>query len=184
MKILYTNNAASTLDAGIDDTVLTLDVSAGDGSLFPSPANGTECFFVTLSNATSMEIVKVTDRTTDTFTIVRAQEGTVASSFNAGDKVELLITAGIMEDLRDNSLRIDGAIPPDTIIGLNADRLDNAEAADFFLVSEDIRPSSTKVIDFGAEFKEDIKLYTNYSGTIDTNWDNVVLFIPGQGVPR
>jgi hypothetical protein len=52
-----------------------------------------------------MEIVKVTARTGDVFTIERAQESTTAHSFIANDKVELLITAGILEDLRDKSIK-------------------------------------------------------------------------------
>jgi hypothetical protein len=42
------------------------------------------------------EIVKVTARATDTFTIVRAQEGTSGRAFNAGDPIELRLTAGFM----------------------------------------------------------------------------------------
>jgi hypothetical protein len=42
----------------------------------------------------SYEIVKVTGRSTDTFTIVRAQEGTTAAAWAAGDTVALLPTAG------------------------------------------------------------------------------------------
>ena len=47
-------------------------------------------------SGTPIEIVKCTARSTDTLTIVRAQEGTTASAFSSSDKVELRITAGVM----------------------------------------------------------------------------------------
>lgn len=61
----------------------------------------------------------------EVFTIERAQEGTEAKAFDIGDSVKMLITAGHFEDLRDNSIRIDNT-PTDTIIGLNADKLDRS----------------------------------------------------------
>ena len=91
---LFTNNAATTLASSIlvGDTSLT--VAAGTGGLFPSLA-GSQYFYCTLANTagTTIEIVKVTARSTDTFTIVRAQDNTTASAFSAGDKVELRLTA-------------------------------------------------------------------------------------------
>ena len=91
---LFTNNAATTLASSIlvGDTSLT--VSSGTGALFPTLAGGAY-FYCTLSNTanTTIEIVKVTARSTDTFTIVRAQDNTSASAFTAGDKVELRLTA-------------------------------------------------------------------------------------------
>jgi hypothetical protein len=90
----FTNNASTTLASGIDSSVTSLTVAAGTGALFPTLA-GSEYFYTTLSNiaGTIIEIVKVTARSTDTFTIVRGQDNTAASSFIAGDKVELRVTA-------------------------------------------------------------------------------------------
>lgn len=102
--IQYKNNAASNLLSGITDTDLSLSVGTGDGGLFPA-LSGDDVFFVTLSGTVGYEIVKVTARSSDTFTIVRAQEGTTAKAFAMGDKVEMLITAGHFEDLRDNQLK-------------------------------------------------------------------------------
>jgi hypothetical protein len=95
MTILFTNNAATTLASGINSSVTSLTVASGTGSLFPNPS-APDYFLVTLQGVagTPIEIVKVTARSTDTFTIVRAQESTTASSFSTGDKVELRITAG------------------------------------------------------------------------------------------
>ena len=90
----FTNNAASTLNAGISSGATTIVLTSGGGSLFPA-LSGSQYFYGTLSNATNtvLEIVKVTARTTDTFTIVRAQDGTTGQIFSTSDKVELRVTA-------------------------------------------------------------------------------------------
>jgi len=97
MSILFTNNAATNLAAGISPSDTTLTVAGGSGALFPNPT-GSDYFLVTLQDlaATKLEIVKVTARSTDTFTIVRAQEGTTAQTFTGGDFVQLRITAAAM----------------------------------------------------------------------------------------
>ena len=91
----FTNNAATTLASGILAGATSLTVATGTGNLFPT-LTGSNFFYCTLQNTagTTIEIVKVTARSTDTFTIVRAQEGTSASAFSTGDKVELRLTAG------------------------------------------------------------------------------------------
>ena len=91
----FTNNAASTLASSILIGATSLTVATGTGALFPT-LTGSNFFYCTLQNTagTTIEIVKVTARSTDTFTIVRAQEGTSASAFSTGDKVELRLTAG------------------------------------------------------------------------------------------
>ncbi len=89
--LITKNNAISTLDANINDSVTSLDVVSGGGSLFPS----TYDFHITLDN----EILSVTNRSTDTLTIVRAQQGTSAASHTAGASVELRITAKHFDDI-------------------------------------------------------------------------------------
>jgi hypothetical protein len=100
MAALYTNNASTILASSITNSATSLTVASGQGSKFPNPT-GSDYFLCTLQGAsgTPIEIVKVTSRSTDTFTIVRAQEGTTASAFNANDIVELRITAGEMTNL-------------------------------------------------------------------------------------
>ena len=90
---LFTNNAATTLATGINSSVTSLTVASATGALFPTLA-GSQYFYCTLSNTagTTIEIVKVTARSTDTFTIVRGQDNTTAAAFIAGDKVELRLT--------------------------------------------------------------------------------------------
>jgi hypothetical protein len=89
---LFTNNAATTLASSITNVATSLTVAAGTGALFPTLA-GSQYFYCTIANnAGTNEIVKVTARSTDTFTIVRAQDGTSAVAWSSGDKVELRLT--------------------------------------------------------------------------------------------
>lgn len=99
-NIQFTNNASTTLASSILVGATSLTVAAATGSLFPTLA-GSQYFYCTLINTagTVLEIVKVTARSTDTFTIVRAQDGTTASAFASGDKVELRIVAADMNNL-------------------------------------------------------------------------------------
>ena len=100
MAQLFANNASTTLASNIASGDTTLIVSAGAGALFPSPTGG-YYFLITMVGVTSgvetsWEIIKVTARSTDTLTIVRAQESTTAAAWTTGTKIELRLTAGSM----------------------------------------------------------------------------------------
>ena len=97
MSILFANNAKSTLSSTITDSATTITVS--DGSGFPSPAEGEEFYATMVSGSpeNNWEIVKVTARTGNDLTVVRGQEGTSAQGWVAGTKIEMRITAGIMD---------------------------------------------------------------------------------------
>lgn len=176
--IQYKNNAASNLLSGITDTDLSLTVGSGEGELFPA-LSGDDVFFVTLSGTIGYEIVKVTARSTDTFTIVRAQEGTTAKAFAMGDKVEMLITAGHFEDLRDNSLRYD-SLPTDPIAGLNAEKIDGIRSNEFHLKRTNLTLLDPLILDFGSSNREDIVLNKQYAG-VDNEWEKVVLLLSMSG---
>lgn len=99
MPQLFTNFAATTLSAGITNSQTS--VAVVDGSGMPSPS-GDDFFMLVLATAVTeatREVVKVTARSGNNLTIVRAQEGTVASAFNSGDKAELRETASILNSL-------------------------------------------------------------------------------------
>ena len=99
MVMKFTNNAASTLASAINSSVTSLTVASGQGALFPSLGAG-DYFYCTLANtAGTVEIVKVTARATDTFTIVRGQDNTTAASWSLGDKVELRLVAASLNDI-------------------------------------------------------------------------------------
>jgi hypothetical protein len=104
MPVLFTNNATTTLGSSIlvGDTSLT--VASSSGALFPVTTSG--YFYVALINSSNqIEFVKVTARSSDTFTIVRAQNGSTARPYAAGDKVELRLIAAALE----NFVQLDGA---------------------------------------------------------------------------
>jgi hypothetical protein len=106
-NMLFTNNAATILASSISSSATSLTVTAGTGDLFPSPSAG-EYFYVTLANMSGMlEIVKCTARSTDTFTVTRAQDGTTAIAWNAGDKLELRLVRAAL----DNFAQLDTALP-------------------------------------------------------------------------
>jgi hypothetical protein len=102
-KHLFANNVSTTVVSlsGTAGTSLVVASSAG----VPVPAVGQD-FRATLMRLSDglLEIVNVTAVAGTTWTIVRAQEGTTALSFAAGDKVELRLTAGVMADLLQSDL--------------------------------------------------------------------------------
>jgi hypothetical protein len=94
MALLFANNANSTLAADITNTATTLTVITGEGALFPNPTSG-NTFMVTVKSSTGVyEIMSCTARTSDTLTVVRAQEGTTAVSFSSGAYIGNHFTAG------------------------------------------------------------------------------------------
>jgi hypothetical protein len=104
MPVLFTNNATTTLGSSLLVDATSLTVSSSTGALFPTTTSG--FFYVALVNSSNqIEFVKVTARTSDTFTIVRAQNGSTARPYAAGDKVELRLIAAALE----NFVQLDGA---------------------------------------------------------------------------
>ena len=103
------NNASATLSADIASGATTLVLAAGKGALFPT-LTGSDWFPLTLVSAGSgtIELVKVTARSTATLTIVRAQDGTTAAAFVTGDLAELRFTQGAFDDLLQKSDNLAG----------------------------------------------------------------------------
>lgn len=97
LTMLAANNAQSVITSGINSSATSLTVAAGAGDLFPQPVVGVSYFKLTLTDSATEqlnEIVHVTARAGDTFTIVRAQEGTIARAWSANDIVANMLTAG------------------------------------------------------------------------------------------
>lgn len=97
--IVWTNNASSLLASGISNSALTVTVTAGEGALFPAIAAGQFSVATLEDTSGNIEVVSVTGRTSDTMTIVRAQEGTTALAFASGSRFELRVTAGVLATL-------------------------------------------------------------------------------------
>ena len=104
MPALFKNNASALLAASISTTDTTIVVSAGLGNSFPSPS-GSSYFYGTLfDDVGNYEIVKCTARTTDTLTVVRAQDGTNPLEFVAGNGFALRPIAALFN----NFAQLDG----------------------------------------------------------------------------
>ncbi|MDF3073470.1 MAG: hypothetical protein K0S54_1137 [Alphaproteobacteria bacterium] len=97
MVARYANNASSLLAGAISASSTTVSVASGEGVKFPILANG-DHFMATMVKMVGpnpvFEIVRVTARNGDILTMSRAQEGTIAVTFSAGDKIDLRLTAG------------------------------------------------------------------------------------------
>lgn len=93
MGIQLKNNAVGYLNSAISASDPSFVLQSGNGALFPVLGAG-DYFYATLQNTGNVtEIIKVTARTGDAFTVLRGQEGTVAQSFASNSRVELRVTA-------------------------------------------------------------------------------------------
>jgi len=98
MGVKITNNAASTLAAGITSSATTLTVTSGQGALFPTLTGTDYCFLTLIDTSNNLEIIKCTARSTDSFTIVRAQDNTTGRAFAINDRIELRPTAALFNE--------------------------------------------------------------------------------------
>ena len=104
MAQLFANNAYGVLAGTVNGAATLLVLVSGQGARFPAPTNG-DHFLATLVGLDAngaenvWEIVKCTERSTDQLTVVRAQEGTTATTWNAGTRIELRLTAGSLGSL-------------------------------------------------------------------------------------
>jgi hypothetical protein len=114
-KQLFTNNADATIENGISASATTIVLAAGKGALFPSPTGGDYALATLFKNGV-VEIIKITARTTDTLTVVRAQEGTTGVIWEANATIQGRATKGTLERFEQNvatgttSLALGGAL--------------------------------------------------------------------------
>ena len=121
MTVLLRNNADTVLATALSSADLGMTVA--NGARFPAPGAG-EYFYVTVTALTGLfEVVKVTARSGNALTIVRAQEGTAALDFIAGSRVELRVTAQAIRDaISDSAVDVDAYFEADgsgISVGLN-----------------------------------------------------------------
>lgn len=134
MAVLVKNNAYSTLASGITAIATTITVAAGTGSRFPA-AGGADYFYATLiDTSNNLEVVKVTSRSTDTLTVVRAQDGTTGRVYSAGARIELRVTAALLADIRDSITPADGTVTTAKIVDANVTLAKLAAAVQALLV--------------------------------------------------
>lgn len=100
---LYVNSFSTKLTAQLLVAGTTANITTGDGATLAG-ANGTDWFIGTLRRMSgyrdvAREIVKITNRSTDALTIVRAQEGTTALQFEVGDQLDIDFTKTSLSEL-------------------------------------------------------------------------------------
>jgi hypothetical protein len=104
------NFAKSTLSTGIDADDTSIVLATGGGAKFPAPATDGAFNAVIWDSTTyadpaddpNVKIVRVTARTSDTYTVTRAQEGTSAAAHNTSGKTYTIVlgpTAKTIDDL-------------------------------------------------------------------------------------
>lgn len=145
MAQIFSNNAASTLSAGLDAVDTTIFIQPGQGGRFPVIASPDFCY-CTLENASGLiEVVKVTVHAANAtaLTVVRAQQGTTAALWAIGDLFELRPTA------------VEAQAWEDDIDDLESTRSRHAGQAytgehDFSAASEVSLPANTSIGDVSA----------------------------------
>ena len=93
MGIKLANNAFGTLAAGIASDATSITLTTGHGDRFPFLSAGDYFYATLIDTSNNLEIVKCTARSTDVLTVTRAQEGTTARAYSAGDRIEIRLTA-------------------------------------------------------------------------------------------
>ena len=94
MGLLFKNNAETTLSSGINNSVTTVPVTSA--AVFPTP-DANNVFFATIDDGSNIEVVKVTGISSNDLTVVRAQDNTSAATFGSGAKIELRLTAQVLD---------------------------------------------------------------------------------------
>ncbi len=136
--IVFVNNASSLLAASINNLDTVIQLSSGDGTLFPV-FTAPEFFVATLEDdAGNIEVVQCTARTGDLLTVVRGFDNSVAQSFAmTTTRVELRLTAAVMEemiqrngDIMTGDLDMDGNSLTDAVIDGPNTQMINGEIVD------------------------------------------------------
>ena len=100
MGIKFANLASTTLASGVNAT--TTSISVTSASSFPTLGSG-DYFYASIGFGSDSEIVKVTDVNGTTFTVVRGQDDTSASTHDSGDGIALRVTAQALEDINESA---------------------------------------------------------------------------------
>jgi hypothetical protein len=98
MGLKVTNNAFGTLNASINSSATTIVLVAGQGARFPTLSAGDYFYATLIDTSNNLEIVKCTARSTDTLTVVRAQDSTTARAYTTNDRFELRPTAALFNE--------------------------------------------------------------------------------------
>ena len=103
MTVKLANNVSGFLNTAITASDTGIVLQSGNGASFPALGAG-EYFYATLvSTGNTLEVVKVTARSGDSMTVVRAQDNSSAASFAAGSRLEMRVTAqSVLDAIQDS----------------------------------------------------------------------------------
>jgi|688.fasta_scaffold00761_47 hypothetical protein len=102
MVVKLKNNASTTIPNVVESSATEITVAANTGSVFPSLTAG-DYFYATIASVENdYEVVKVTARSGDVLTVVRAQEGTLALLFPRNSQIALRVTVQNLQSIVDD----------------------------------------------------------------------------------
>ena len=114
MAVKFANLASTTLASSLSNTATSISVTSS--SSFPTLGSG-DYFYASIGEGSGSEIVKVTGVSSNTFTVVRGQDGTSAQNWSSGSVIALRVVAAALDDIASaadtESVSIDG----DTMTG-------------------------------------------------------------------
>lgn len=119
---LFKNNATAQLAVDLSETDTQVFIVLGQGQKFPSIASSLDFYNITIYKdkvANHFEIMKVINRIDDMLIVERGAENTTARSFLIGDRIDLRLTAGALEEFRDDYLRKFLIFPAGEVLGGN-----------------------------------------------------------------
>jgi len=100
MAVKFANLASSTLASSLSNTATSISVTSS--SSFPTLGSG-DYFYASIGEGTGSEIVKVTGVSSNTFTVVRGQDGTSAQNWSSGSAVALRVVAAALDDIAEQA---------------------------------------------------------------------------------
>ena len=152
MAVKFANNVSTTLSSAINATQTTISVA--DASGLPTLSSG-DYVYLTIDTDTAsptLEVVKVTAISSNSLTVVRGQDGTTASSFSSGTKVELRVTAAALDDISSAADTESVSISGDTMTGnLTIDYTGHATGDAGLLVTNDASDWGVKIDKDGSD---------------------------------
>ena len=96
MAVKFANLASTTLASSLSNTATSISVTSS--SSFPTLGSG-DYFYASIGEGAGSEVVKVTGVSSDTFTVVRGQDGTSAQSWSSGTVIALRVVAAALDDM-------------------------------------------------------------------------------------
>jgi len=167
MGVKVTNNAFGTLSASINNSATTVVLDSGQGARFPTLGSGDFFFGTIIDTSNNLEIVKVTARSTDSMTVVRAQDNTTARAFSIGDRFELRPTAALFDQML-TDISNAGVAGINSSANATAMTIDSSERVAIGTTSPQVSPLTVHTKD---QVHEGIMITSHNSGTHPTTND-------------